>query len=163
MQIPDFSIPVRIPEQKADQSGNVYFDVTAPVFKVINVVGVNVKTAAPCDDCKHAAKIEVTSSKVMSSELLRTGVRLTDLAAFEGANVLDISFATIEYDDDCYDCIRPIDMGCENPRLPVLLMNQDETQPQSLTGSLFRVRMRISGYSPGAVVNVGVALCYNPS
>jgi hypothetical protein len=161
MFIPDFYVPVAFAGRKADEDGTVSFDATTVTFRDIEVVGVNVKAIAPFDDAMHVAKISVMSSKVESSNLLRIGVSLDDLAPFHGDNVREIGVAEIEYDDPS-DCVRPIDVGCANPRLPVGLMDEDHEQAQSVTGDLFRVEMTISDYEPGTFVNAVVALCYEP-
>jgi hypothetical protein len=163
MAIPISFVPVPFVEQSANAEGKVDF-VSDPinVITTIKVVGVNVKTAAPCDDNIHRARITVTSSDFESSLLFQKGVNLVNLPAFELENLNESGCATIRYDDDCHNCVRPFDLGCENPRLPVKLMNEAGDEPQSVTGSLFRVRLEIDGYERGAVVNAAVALCYEP-
>ena len=89
-----------------------------------------------------------------STDLLGIGVSLDGLGAFDDSNVRESGSAHIEYHDPSV-CVRPIDVGCANPRLPVGLTNP-------VTGSLFRVEMTISGYEVGAVVSGGGALCYEP-
>jgi hypothetical protein len=157
MSIPDFYIPVAFANRVADSLGNV--SATTLTVRDREVIGVNVKAIPPFSGASHEATITVTSSKVESSELLRIGNSWTNLVPFAGDNVEKVGVAKITYQDSP-DCVRPIDVGCPNPRLPVRLMNQDETQPQSVTGSLFLVK--IANYEPEELVNVVVALCYEP-
>ena len=119
------------------------------------VVGVNVKTFTPCDDKTHTAKITVTSSKLTSSELFRIGLRLDDLRAFEAEQYATAVAARTSSIKDCHNCVRPIDLGCPDPRRPVALSDIGNWYPVWL-------EMTISGYEPGAVVNVFGALCYDP-
>jgi hypothetical protein len=154
MQIPDFYVPVTFAAQQADDDGCVVFEAMTPTFQRLKIVAVNVKTTPSYDGETHTADITVKSSKVESNRLFESGVRLRDLAAFESGNVDKSGSASIEYQDPS-DCVRPIDVGCTQPRLPVALTNP-------VSGTLFRVEMTISGYEDGAVVNAAVALCYEP-
>jgi hypothetical protein len=162
MPIPDSFVPVPFVEESANAQGKVDFVSPVNVVTPIKVVGVNVKTSSPCDDNIHRARITVTPSRLQSSLLFQIGVNLINLRAFRRGNLKESGHATIRYNDDCHDCVRPFDLGCENPRLPVELMNEAEDQPKSVTGSLFRVRLEIDGYGRGKVVNAAVALCYEP-
>jgi hypothetical protein len=154
MQIPDFYVPVTFAGQQADDDGCVVFEAVTPTFRRLKIVGVNVKTTPSYVGETHTADITVKSSKVESNRLRESGVSLRDLAAFESGNVGESGSASIKYQDPS-DCVRPIDVGCTQPRLPVRLTNP-------VSGSLFQVEMTISGYEHRAVVNAAVALCYEP-
>lgn len=150
MPIPDFYIPVTFAGKEADSLGDV--SATTLTVRDRKVTGVNVKAIPPFKGDTHEATITVTASIVESVALLRIGASWVNLFPFEATNVQKIGSANINYKDEP-DCVHPIDVGCADPRPPAQLS-------QAVTGTLFLVK--ISNYAPGELVNVVVALCYEP-